>query len=97
MFKGSSLPNSTAHVSFKRDLRIEEKRRIKERYNRDLKGDLLQDIQGLILAQLHITCEFQQRPMEIQKETCKRDVLKRPRKETYKRDLLQDSNTNRDV
>jgi len=43
MSKGSySAP--PAQVSFKRDLYIGEKRRIKERYNRDLKGDLLQDV-----------------------------------------------------
>jgi len=74
MFKGSSLPNSTAHVSFKRDLRIGEKRRIKERYNRDLKGDLLQDFQGLIFAPLHSTREFQNRPVYMRKETYKREV-----------------------
>jgi len=74
MFKGSSLPNSTAHVSFKRDLRIGEKRRIKERYKRDLKGDLLQDIQGLIFAPLHSTREFQNRPVYMRKETYKREV-----------------------
>jgi len=46
MLKGSSSPNSVAHVSFKRDLYIGEKRRIKEKYNRDLTEGFLQDIQG---------------------------------------------------